>query len=115
MSDHKIAGYCPMGCGQTLFRGSGGYITCSWVSCPCPDAVATLLENPETEHIVVISDETFDVQHPLRERLQSDLFRCDLHDWFRTRSGHWTRPGRYRVLGSGSVEAPYNFVRVSDE
>ena len=40
----KVAGYCPMGCGQTLFLGSGGYVTCSWVECPEPDVASTLLE-----------------------------------------------------------------------
>jgi hypothetical protein len=24
----KVMGNCPMGCGDTLFLGSGGYVTC---------------------------------------------------------------------------------------
>lgn len=38
-----VAGYCPMGCGHTLFVGSGGHITCSWAHCPNPSAVDELL------------------------------------------------------------------------
>ena len=38
-----IRGKCPMGCGETLFVGAGGHITCSWVDCPRPDAADALL------------------------------------------------------------------------
>lgn len=41
MSD-QLKGQCPMGCGDTLFVGSGGYVTCSWHKCPNPTAVADL-------------------------------------------------------------------------
>lgn len=42
----RVVGRCPMGCGETLFLGSGGYVTCSWVECPQPDAASDLLEGP---------------------------------------------------------------------
>lgn len=75
----KIAGFCPMGCGETLFRGMGGYITCSLLGCPNPTAVADILEVRETEHIVTIATNgTFSVMHPLRERLGNKLLDCDL-------------------------------------
>jgi hypothetical protein len=86
-----------MGCGETLFVGSGGYITCSLDRCPNPTAVADLLEHRETEHIVVLNDESFDVQHPLRERLNGDLFRCQIHQRIAALDGPPRRPGRYRV------------------
>lgn len=66
--DRKVKGFCPMGCGETLFLGSGGYVTCSWVKCPRPDAAADILLERESEHIVVLGESTFDIQHPLRER-----------------------------------------------
>lgn len=40
----KVEGECPMGCGQTLFLGSGGYVTCSWMKCPQPDSASRMLE-----------------------------------------------------------------------
>ncbi len=41
MSD--VLGVCPMGCGQTLFLGDGGFVTCSWIECPDPEAAYRLL------------------------------------------------------------------------
>lgn len=75
----KIKGYCPMGCGETLFVGEGGLITCSLVGCPAPDAVSTILEDRETEHIARFSEDRFVLQHPLRERLDGALFDCQMH------------------------------------
>lgn len=92
-----VAGYCPMGCGQTLFLGSGGYVTCSWSKCPRPDAAADLLLIQETEHIVRLNDETFDIAHPLRERLRGELWNCGLHEYLRGLQGPPFQPGRYRV------------------
>ena len=93
----KVAGYCPMGCGQTLFLGSGGYVTCSLDVCPRPDAAADLLDDPEAHHIVKLVDSRFTVRHPLRERLDDELMRCSLHEWLVGLSGPPRRPGTYRV------------------
>lgn len=93
----EVKGTCPMGCGQTLFLGSGGYVTCSWIECPRPTAVADLLEDRETEHVVEIGPRAFTVRHPLRERLDDALMDCALHDWIAARPGPPTQPGRYRV------------------
>lgn len=42
----NVQGQCPA-CGHHgLFLGSGGYVTCSWLECPEPDAASTLLERP---------------------------------------------------------------------
>jgi hypothetical protein len=40
----RVAGRCPRGCGETLFLGSGGYVTCSHLGCPDPEAATRLLE-----------------------------------------------------------------------
>lgn len=104
----KVMGNCPMGCGDTLFLGSGGYVTCSWHKCPDPGAVADLLLDHSTpNHIVVIghhwSPRPFSIQHPLRERLMGELFECPLHEHLNTLSGPPRQPGRYRVIEQGDV------------
>lgn len=98
----RIPGYCPMGCGETLFAGSGGHITCSYLGCPEPTAVDELLGERETEHIVVFTEAGFDIQHPLRERLGGELFDCGLHAHCRSLTGPPTMPGRYRAVSRGS-------------
>jgi hypothetical protein len=104
-----VRGHCPMGCGQTLFLGSGGYITCRNLGCPEPDAVVQLLEvPPETGHIVVFSgDDTFTIQHPVIERLKGELFACELHGYLVSLAGPPVAPGRYRVEKYG--QAPYGW------
>jgi len=96
-----VQGYCPMGCGQTLFLGDGGYVTCCYGECPERSAAADILENRETEHIVEFGDASFSVQHPLRERLNGDLFVCGLHQWIANLPGPPVRPGRYRATVGG--------------
>ena len=39
-----VKGTCPACGGRTLFVGSGGYITCSYIPCPDPGAAGKLLE-----------------------------------------------------------------------
>jgi hypothetical protein len=99
MNHEKIKGYCPMGCGETLFVGEGGYITCSWVSCPAPDAVSTILEDGECEHVARFSEDAFVLQHPLRERLDGALFDCTVHQKIAGEPAMPVdSPGRYRVM-----------------
>lgn len=93
-----VEGYCPMGCGQTLFLGEGGRITCSWIECPRPAAVDELLADHETEHVVTIGLRSFAVQHPLRERLDGELHRCELHQELSAADGPPAKPGRYRAV-----------------
>jgi hypothetical protein len=87
-----------MGCGQTLFLGAGGYITCSYIPCPRPSAVDELLDDYEIEHIVEIDKVGFTARHPLRERLDNALLDCNIHhfmdDAVRT---YPLTPGRYRA------------------
>ena len=91
----KVAGYCPMGCGETLFLGSGGYVTCSLDVCPRPDAATDILRDAEVHHVVAVDDTGFAVQHPIRERLNGDLFRCSL--LLNVARGPRRATGRYRV------------------
>jgi hypothetical protein len=99
--DCAVAGYCPMGCGSTLFLASGGHVTCSYVHCSRRDAVAGLLGDRENEHIVVFGEDAFTVRHPLRERLDDALMACELHEHIATLPGPPAKPGRYRARGSG--------------
>ncbi len=94
-------GVCPMGCGHTLFLGSGGYVTCSWVDCPRPSAVSDILEDQETQHVVKLGERTFTVRHPLRERLDDALMTCDLHERIAQLPKAPQKPGTYRVTVTG--------------
>lgn len=38
-----VAGRCPSGCGETLFLGAGGHVTCAFRGCPDPAAASALL------------------------------------------------------------------------
>jgi uncharacterized protein DUF6085 len=99
MSDF-VRGHCPA-CGRhNLFVGQGGYLTCTTLACPRPDAVATLLEDREIEHVVEFAETTFTVKHPLRERLDDALMRCRLHDDIHAMSGPPVMPGRYRAVAN---------------
>lgn len=93
----NVAGFCPMGCGATLFAAAGGHITCSYLRCPDPSAVDTILADPETHHLVTITTGGFTVQHPLRERVAGDLHRCTVHTQIAGLPGPPGLPGRYRV------------------
>jgi hypothetical protein len=92
----EVAGYCPMGCGQTLFLGKDGHVTCSFAECPDPCKVDDLLHDRETEHVVEIREHDFTVKHPLRER-PDELLECDLHAKLAALDGPPARLGRYRV------------------
>lgn len=95
-----VAGYCPMGCGLTLFLGAEGFITCGHIECPRPDAVAELLVDRETEHLVTFTETEFTVKHPLRERLDDALLSCVLHKHLRAMDGPPVWPGTYRARRS---------------
>lgn len=102
--DVDVAGYCPMGCGQTLFVGAGGRLTCSYAECPMPTAVDELLSDGDTRHLVRIDEDKFTIQHPLRERVgeahsltSGNLFSCELHKKLHALGCAPKAPGFYRV------------------
>lgn len=96
MSEFDIVGFCPMGCGNTLFRTGTGHIMCAKAGCSSPLAVSSILVAGETEHLVLIADGSINMQHPLRERLDGTLFGCTLFEEI-GESGDLMPPGRYRV------------------
>lgn len=105
----SIRGNCPMGCGPTLILGEGGAVICRDPGCPRPSAVHELLDDNEIEHVVRLSARDFDVQHPLRERLDGQLWSCDVHEQLRALKGPPRLPGTYRVAPrrrTGPLRAP---------
>lgn len=103
-NSQKVAGYCPMGCGQTLFLGDLGGVTCSDLQCPRPDVVHTLLCNPEHEHRLVIADGKAIVKHPLRERADDELFDCPALDLAQQEPDLEEGEYRFRIVHEGGDE-----------
>jgi hypothetical protein len=71
-----VVGYCPMGCGPHLHVMSGGMIMCLAKDCPDPGAVTGILSERETLDVVTFDDHSFNVLHPLRERIGHALLTC---------------------------------------
>jgi hypothetical protein len=103
----RVHGYCPMGCGESLLVDPDGRVVCCAADCPRSDAVAVLLAEVEAEHLVLVEQDGYTVQHPLRERLEGALFRCSVFaeasEGARQRRAE---PGTYRVQ-HGPGEALY--------
>jgi hypothetical protein len=90
-----VAGFCLMGCGETLILGEGRAVVCCARGCPRPFAVAEILADPEVQHVVEVTADGWSAKHPLRERLDDMLLSCGVSDAVLA----WTAPGpgRYRV------------------
>jgi hypothetical protein len=103
-----VEGLCPMGCGKTLHVNTGnGVVHCIERRCPDPDAVTKLLGNEQSVHHVVNmrSDGGFTMKHPLRERLEDELFECELHELLA--SAPPPLSGKYLVRGT--MESGYDW------
>jgi hypothetical protein len=94
-----------MGCGETLFVGSGGYVTCSFIGCPKPDAASDILGESETDHIVEFTDLGWTIQHPLRDRVEGALFTCPATMACQMLDGPPVAAGRYRMVRVPDVAA----------
>ena len=98
LDSRHLEGCCPA-CGMSsLFVGNGGHITCGVIGCKDPCIVDKILRTSEIEHIVIVGPEGFDVQHPLRERVEDELFDCGLHAYLKGLDGPPAAHGRYRVF-----------------
>lgn len=76
----KVWGFCPYGCGQTLIvRSDTGIIKCQKDDCPNAASVTALLIRAIPEHIVNFKDGGFSLKHPLKERVDDNLFECSIH------------------------------------
>ena len=103
-----VTGFCPMGCGRTLFLGIGGYVTCRLDKCPNPSAASDILGEWETEHLVTFDERGFTVKHPLRERIKDELLTCALHRHCADLDGPPAQPGTYRAV---RVKDTWRFLR----
>lgn len=100
---NKVAGFCPFGCGAKLVLRVGR-VVCDGQSCPRPLAVHEIISDPETAHLVEVGTETFGLQHPLRERVDRNLFNCDLYERLRALDGPPVVPGMYRTVDGTTFE-----------
>jgi hypothetical protein len=107
-----VAGYCPS-CGhESLFLATDGKVVCSNFSCTGRTLVDYLLRNPETEHIVLVTDDGWTIQHPLRERPGDGLFDCALQKHLASLDRRPGSPGRYRVTENG--DGTWSWARTSE-
>lgn len=92
----RVHGYCP-GCGQdSLYANMDGTLECIDELCPSPSAAMDILSYPNSHyHMVDVKDETFNVQHPLIERIDGALFDCMVHD--KIKDSPRQSPGTYWV------------------
>lgn len=109
-----VIGHCPMGCGRTLGIGSAHLIVCTADTCPRPTAAHELLANAETEHIVELLDDTFNIRHPLRERLGDAILTCPLAAWIAHRDESPEPTGRYRATIAELKPLQIHLERIGD-
>lgn len=110
--DFAVPGYCP-GCGTQALQLRGGKLLCEHRDCPTPDAAAKILSDPEIEHIVVVEDASWNMKHPLRERINDELLDCAvarmLRGMFEFGPVPVPDPGTYRVTPSGDDKKPWKW------
>lgn len=110
-----VYGFCPQGCGQTLQVDGIGTVSCYAPSCPRPDSVHLLLQDPETEHLVMVGEFGYTIQHPLRERVHGELFECSVHaEVSDTVDMYMGEPGRYRVTWTEDRELKWELLEGPD-
>lgn len=85
-----------------MFFTMSGKIRCSNLECPKPYAVHQILSDDETEHVVMLSETTFHVKHPLRERIDNAQLTCGLGDWLVEQGGPPAGVGLFRVRWDGT-------------
>lgn len=101
-----VTGQCPMGCGETLLLLPNGTVVCGYVRCLDSTAMAAIMADRETEHLVKIDDAgTFiGLVHPLRERVRASILDCELVEAVVVDMQNGNAPtdgGRYRVVYVG--------------
>lgn len=113
MSDPRINGHCPA-CGQDelIMDYATADIRCGGNGCPRPTAAHEILSDRETHHRVTFTDGGFTIRHPLRERLDDALMRCDLHYELGNRINAPVPPGEYRALDH---DGRWSFVEVGND
>lgn len=92
----KVKGYCPMGCGDTLFLGHEGYIICGFLDCPKPEAADEVLHISETSHVAYLDEYNYTLVHPLKCRLFYPTLKCPEDTYLNSLTGPPRKPGKYR-------------------
>jgi len=109
----RVQGYCPMGCGKTLYLASQGVVECVKPDCLDPVAVTGLLWDSETEHLVHFEDDGWQAKHPMRERLGDKLLRCDIGEAVITMLKFPVKPAIYRVRRSAVHSNTWSWEAIS--
>lgn len=118
-----IVGFCPACGNKSLHVESGvGTVHCLQRGCLNPGAAHAILSDPEIEHILEVLPDVeteqsgrWTLKHPLRERVDGDLFSCSVHESLRTHFAfHYPpEPARYRVSSdSGDGRPPWKFEKL---
>lgn len=92
----RVAGYCPMGCGEKLVLGEDDAIVCVGNGCPDPYRLRDILADDRVDHLLFHHGDTFTLKHPLRERPE-EMMTCALFDRIKQVDEPPHRPGIYAV------------------
>lgn len=93
----SVVGQCPMGCGETLALDYLHRVYCIMADCPRQMATHEILSEIVTDHIIEVRAHDFTLKHPLRERLDGDLFDCHMHRDLHELDSAPVPVGRYAV------------------
>lgn len=117
-----IEGFCPVCGGQTLgvVQASVSFpakVECTNINCTNIYAVAQILAVDEINHVVHFHDQGFSIRHPLRERIDDELLRCNLHNYLAefapNELGFEYEVGTFRAWSDGEGENfAYHFEKV---
>lgn len=104
-----VKGFCPA-CGKDqlglddIDTNPVPALACYAEGCPRPSTAAEILMDEEIHHRVKLNDSSFNILHPLRERLDGALLECRVADGI----GQWSGPqypvGEYRVMDFGEEQ-----------
>lgn len=110
----RVLGYCPMGCGETLFLAAQGIVQCVHPDCPDLDAVTRVIFEPEIQHVVTLQEDGWQAKHPLRERIGDELLTCEIGNAVLIMCGQRVEPGKYRVMRSPIGPGGWSWERLDD-
>lgn len=96
----SVSGTCPSCGNRSLVVDDDDEIDCVRAGCKRPAAAHELLNVTNTDHVVVLFSEGFEMEHPLLERLDGGLFGCALHCWISEQAEPPREFGTYRVAWS---------------
>lgn len=99
----SVEGRCPQ-CGHEELKvnAANPKVYCHNPQCTRPDAVTRLLKESDPDHVLVVKEGFWTLKHPLRERLEGDLFGCEIANAVAALDGVEVEgDGRYHVSWEG--------------